>query len=310
MNDVDRIKRAQGCLLGQLTGDSLGSLVEFKTPEEIKHLYPNGVRKLEDGGTWDTIAGQPTDDSELALLLARSIVECNDYNVCATLSRYKFWLDSDPFDCGTTTMRGIKCMPDFMSQSNGALMRISPLGIFGYKFNLKEVSDWARIDALLTHPNKICTDINSLFAMAISYTIKHGISADELYQLLFEWSTDMDLSIQVILHQALKHKPIDYITYQGWVSIAFHNAVWQLMNASSFENAIVDTVMSGGDTDTNAAICGALLGAVYGIDEIPTQWVESALNCKPSIDNPKVQHPRPECLWPCDALELAVKLLG
>ena len=65
------IDRAQGCLLGQLAGDALGSLVEFQTPEQIRQEYPNGVRELVDGGTWNTIAGQPTDDSEVALRMTR-----------------------------------------------------------------------------------------------------------------------------------------------------------------------------------------------------------------------------------------------
>ena len=44
-----QIDRAQGCLLGQLAGDSLGSLVEFRSQEEILREYPNGVRELADG---------------------------------------------------------------------------------------------------------------------------------------------------------------------------------------------------------------------------------------------------------------------
>ena len=52
------LARAQGCLLGQLTGDALGSLVEFQSPEEIRRSYPEGVRELDtNGGTWNTIAG-------------------------------------------------------------------------------------------------------------------------------------------------------------------------------------------------------------------------------------------------------------
>lgn len=69
-----RLSRAQGCLLGQLAGDALGSLVEFQSPEEIRRSYPEGVRELADGGTWNTIAGQPTDDSEMAMLLARMLI--------------------------------------------------------------------------------------------------------------------------------------------------------------------------------------------------------------------------------------------
>lgn len=70
-----QIDRAQGCLLGQLAGDALGSLVEFRTPDDIRWEYPGGVRELANGGTWGTIAGQPTDDSEMALSLARMLAE-------------------------------------------------------------------------------------------------------------------------------------------------------------------------------------------------------------------------------------------
>ena len=71
----DIIQRAQGCLLSQLAGDALGSLVEFSSSESIKRQYPDGVRELADGGYWNTIAGQPTDDSEMALMLARMLVD-------------------------------------------------------------------------------------------------------------------------------------------------------------------------------------------------------------------------------------------
>jgi len=56
--DPDTLSHAEGCLLGQIAGDSLGSLVEFQSPQQIRKKYPNGVRELGDGGTWGTIAGQ------------------------------------------------------------------------------------------------------------------------------------------------------------------------------------------------------------------------------------------------------------
>src|SRR5579862_1184177 len=78
--DANILLRAEGCLLGQLAGDSLGGVVEFKSPSEIHRSYPNGVRELADGGTWATIAGQPTDDSEMALMLARLLVKERRYD--------------------------------------------------------------------------------------------------------------------------------------------------------------------------------------------------------------------------------------
>jgi ATP-dependent DNA helicase RecG len=43
------LERVQGCLLGQLAGDTLGGLVKFQTPEQIRREYPDGVRELADG---------------------------------------------------------------------------------------------------------------------------------------------------------------------------------------------------------------------------------------------------------------------
>ncbi len=94
----DKISKAQGCLLGQLAGDALGSLVEFQSLEDIRQAYPKSVRELADGGTWNTIAGQPTDDSEMALMLARMLAEQGRYDADQARQAYAFWLNSGPFD--------------------------------------------------------------------------------------------------------------------------------------------------------------------------------------------------------------------
>ena len=97
--------------------------------------------------------------------------------------------------------------------------------------------------------------------------------------------------------------PDDFVHQQGWVLIAFRNALWQLLNAESLEEGVVDTVMRGGDTDTNAAICGALLGAVHGREAIPDRWIETIQGCRPRARCTQVcMKPRPECFWPADAL--------
>src|SRR3954452_17047594 len=92
-NPIDEgvTSRARGCLLGQFAGDSLGGLVEFRDAADIGTQYPNGVRELRDGGSWNTIAGQPTDDSELALMLARSLVELARFDDDAVARAYAHW---------------------------------------------------------------------------------------------------------------------------------------------------------------------------------------------------------------------------
>ena len=170
----ERLDRAQGCLLGQLAGDSLGSLVEFEGPEEIA-AYPDGVRALADGGTWDTIAGQPTDDSEMALLLARMLIRKGTYDQGAAAEAYRFWLDSEPFDCGMTIRAGLRGEPRIESQANGAMMRVSPLGIFGAGQDMQEVAEWARKYKSITHPNPVCLQANALFTMRVATAVESGI---------------------------------------------------------------------------------------------------------------------------------------
>lgn len=309
--NLDALSRAQGCLLGQLAGDSLGSLVEFWSPEEIRRRYPNGVWELADGGTWGTIAGQPTDDSEMALALARMLADQGRYDPEEARKAYIFWLESGPFDCGRTVAAGLQGGPNLDSQSNGAMMRVSPLGIFGAKFDLGYVGEWARQDAAITHPHPVCQQANALYTMAIAHVIHKACDGRELYGQIATWAEDMkvDRSLLQAVQAAAKSPPADYVHQQGWVLTAFRNALWQLLHARNLAEAVVDTVMRGGDTDTNAAICGALLGAVHGRDAIPVQWVEALLNCRPAAGKPNVHHPRPECFWPVDALELAERLL-
>ena len=105
--DDGMFDRAKGCLFGQVIGDNLGALVEFQTEEEIADAYPDGVRDLHDGGCWDILAGQATDDSELALALARTLLETGRYDREAVAAAYGDWYASGPFDIGRTIRQAL-----------------------------------------------------------------------------------------------------------------------------------------------------------------------------------------------------------
>jgi ADP-ribosylglycohydrolase len=74
------------------------------------------------------------------------------------------------------------------------------------------------------------------------------------------------------------------------------------------EEAIVATVESGGDTDTNGAIAGALVGAIHGRDAFPSRWILPILACR-SLAEAGAKRPRPSVYWTDDALDLAEALL-
>ncbi len=323
--DDAALRRAQGCLLGQLAGDALGSLVEFRSAEAILARYPGGVRDLADGGEWDTLAGQPTDDSEMALLLARSIVLRGGYDAAAALDAYVHWHDSSPFDMGGTTRAALQAASRAPSrgerraraaaaakqesQANGSLMRVSPLGVLGARRPADAVA-WARADSGLTHPHRICGEACAAFVAAVSAAVGRGAGPAEAHQAASEEAArGGEPAVIEALALSRSGPPESYTQHEGWVLIALRNAFFQLLHAASVEEGVVATVMAGGDTDTNGAIAGALLGAVHGRDAVPLRWRRYVLTCRPLREVGALQ-PRSEEFWPVDALVLAEALLA
>jgi ADP-ribosylglycohydrolase/fructose-1,6-bisphosphatase/inositol monophosphatase family enzyme len=324
VSDPERLSRAQGCLLGQVAGDALGQTVEFSNPEAVRARYPGGLNQMHDGGFWNTIAGQPTDDSELALLLARSIVNEKGYDPEKVAAAYSYWFSTDPFDIGQTTSQAMSAVSredaqngtvartmashaSRQSQANGSLMRISPLGIYGWRKTTEELWELACAESRLTHPHIVCQHSCALFTIAIAAAIREGSAAEKIYDAIVELSKNADASVKKAIQDAAVSPP-DYHTNKGWVLVALQNAFFQLLHASNVEEGIVQTVNEGDDSDTNAAIAGALLGAVYGREEIPFQWRQMILSCRPHSIR-RVVHPRPYDLWPLDTLTLAELLL-
>ncbi len=301
------LERAQGALLGQLAGDALGSMVEFLDARTIARAHPKGLREIAGSPRWNTIAGQPTDDSEMALALARSLAD-GRFDGEAIAASDRSWMASGPFDFGETTRRGLAGDPDLLSQANGGLMRVSPLGVFGHALPAERLGALAREECSITHPNPVCRDASAVFAVAVAHAVRTGASPRAIWQAAFDWArgAGVELAVLETLEAAEHHAPAEYFHKMGWVRIALQNAFFQLLHADSVEQGVVYTVMAGGDTDTNAAIAGALLGAAHCIDAVPAQWRTAVLGCRADSGTPR---PRPAIYWPVDALELAERLV-
>jgi ADP-ribosylglycohydrolase len=226
---------------------------------------------------------------------------------------YLAWGRSGPFDIGTTTSAGLRAIaagraPASESQANGALMRVSPLGILAAGAP-EEAARLAAADAGLTHPHPVCRAASAAYAAAIAVAIA-GAGAGEMRAAAHRFAGDdaAGSTIRARLEAARAAPPEDFQREMGWVLTAFQNAFHHLAKGTPLPDAVAASVACGGDTDTNAAICGALLGAAQGRDAIPLQWRNAVLTCRP-VDAPGVRHPRPPAFWPDDALELAEALL-
>jgi len=308
VEDAGLLSRAQGCLLGQIAGDNLGALVEFCTAAEVAARYPDGPRLLEDGGRWGILAGQPTDDSEMALVLARAVVGAGTYDDGKVLEAYRAWYRTEPFDVGDTTRAALVGYLMADSQANGSLMRASPLGLFSHRLRPEEAAELGRRDSALTHPHPVCRDAVAAFVVAASRAIARGGEPEGAYEAALAWAHSAAVApVTEALVRAASEAPRCDEGHVGWVLMTLQNAFHELLHAPSIEAGVVATVRRGGDTDTNGAVAGALLGAVHGRGAIPLQWRSMILSCRP---HPlRARRPRPRSCWPVDALELAEGLV-
>jgi ADP-ribosyl-[dinitrogen reductase] hydrolase len=318
-----RFDRALGCMLGMVIGDSLGSQVEFQTAGTIRTAYPGGVRDLGDSPVWKTLAGQPTDDSELGLALARSLVRMGRYDPEDVAAAYGRWYTSGPFDCGNTTARAFgpaaaavadkagaaRKNADRSSQSNGSLMRIAPIGVWAN--DPDEAARFASEDSALSHPHPVCRTACSAFAAAISAALSGADRGAMMTTALriADAACAEAAAVGDVLRQAGNGvAPAEFQHQMGWVLIALQNAFFHLAAGTAMEPALIDTVGRGGDTDTNAAIAGALLGAADGRASLPMRWVMPVLTCRPD-PGLHAARPRPDEYWPDDLLDLTEALL-
>ena len=144
--------------------------------------------------------------------------------------------------------------------------------------------------------------------MALAHAIRTGEGAEAAHAAALAWARGAKADADVIATlEAVSAPPTDFERQSGWVRTALQNAFHRALTAGSLEQGVVDTVMAGGDADTNSAIAGALLGAVHGRAAVPAAWRRDVLTARALPGTPR---PRPQCLWPVDAEELAERLLG
>ena len=65
--------------------------------------------------------------------------------------------------------------------------------------------------------------------------------------------------------------------FMGYTLVTLSVGLWAYWHSTSFVDGLLKVVNAGGDADTNAAVACAILGAKYGFDSIPTEYVEGLI---------------------------------
>lgn len=290
--------RALGSVVGALIGDAAGGIFEFMgRPPTLKEA--EAALDLSGGGVFDLAPGQFTDDGEMTMALLGAIARGKGaYRQELAAQAYCEWEQSNPFDIGLATRAALRVPKAAMSnpkslaklvcsqalehnsesKANGCMMRATPLGIAATGCNIEETIEMVTSDVVLTHPNKDCIDSTVAYVLALRHLILHDGDSEGAIKVANTYLFDNNRSVMGWLDQAFEGD-IGPVTKQiGFVkhgfTLAFHFLAFQF----SFKEAIIQTLLMSGDTDTNACIVGGMLGAQTGSKSLPHNSVEKLLH--------------------------------
>lgn len=283
MSDIQ--DKLRGIAVGAVVGDALGMPLEFQPPSPDYDL----LTEMIDGAL---PAGSFTDDTEMALALAESLLISSPLDVHDLAGRFTAWYHCNPPDIGIHTKAVLKMIaggvpvekaakqaqqanPD--NASNGSLMRTWPVAIARYNQpGLLTAETSLQSEVTHTHPD--CVN-GSLLCNFIIYQIlqQSGRGASEVVRGAIQAAKEqvaLDPDFLLMMDLAPMRSRSD-LKNSGWVRDTMETALWAVMTTLSFEEALVKAVNLGNDADTGGSVTGAIAGALYGLSGIPKRWREA-----------------------------------
>ena len=316
-----QLDRSIGAVVGSAVGDALGAGYEFASPPMAEEV---ALRR-------GTLTGQPpgwwTDDTAMAygvLEVAANRGEVLSKDALNEIGeRFLDWYRSGPPDVGMWTRRVLSrarsgseleqlataALADSPnSAGNGSLMRTGPVAL-AHLGDPSAVAEAARRVSSLTHPHKDAVEACVLWSVAIERSISTGELVGPESGLAY-----IELSRREWWRSRIAEaERVDPSTFNpnGWAVTALQ-AAWAAIVAASgkgrpFETGLREAVSIGDDTDTVAAIAGALLGAAHGFTSIPFSWRRGLAGWPPgantfdlvSLTTLAVRHAVPDAAgWP------------
>lgn len=275
-------ERFVGCLVGLALGDALGAPLEFMARAQVAAEHGE-VRELLGGGWLNVEPGEYTDDTQLALAIARSIIATGRIESPDIAARCVAWLRTGPKDVGNTTRTALRYheqgvawdevgprvhreMPR-RSAGNGSLVRCTPVALFRARHPAALVADSAAVSRLThAHPLAVWSAIALNLAIAeLLHGRGAGMPTRVAAQIEEPQVRDVLLTAPGLERQAVRSG--------GYVLETLGAALWALENHRGFEEVVVAAVNLGDDADTVGAVAGALAGAREGMSALPDRWL-------------------------------------
>ncbi|WP_030224909.1 ADP-ribosylglycohydrolase family protein [Streptomyces sp. NRRL WC-3626] len=276
--------RALGAVIGSAVGDALGAPFEFGPEGAFSARFPapGAGGEMCGGGGWEP--GEATDDTQMAVLVAESLLEHDGLDLPDVFDRFRRWAAADPKDIGLQTeavltggdpwdlAAALHFQTSQRAAGNGALMRAAPSAVYFARSGRAATMDAARRLSALTHGDRAAWEGTAILHDLIRVALTGADPLAALPDALAAVHPGHHSRYATVL--APDWHPDLATEFNGAVWPCLASAVWSLRTTSSFEEALRTAVDLGGDTDTVAAVTGALAGAVHGVTAVPTRWTD------------------------------------
>jgi ADP-ribosyl-[dinitrogen reductase] hydrolase len=280
-----QLHRALGAVVGSAVGDALGAPFEFGPPGEYSARFPapvlGGTGEMAGGGGFGWSPGEFTDDTQMALVQAESLLARDGLDGADLFARFRAWA-ADASDVGNQTRAALSSglpWPEAAeayfaahpngSAGNGGVMRATPSAVFAAEGDLAESMELGRRLAAVTHGDPAAQWGAALLHGLVHVALRGDDPFSMLASLLERLPAGQERFVAMLDHG---WSPSLGGPGNGSVWTCLAQAVWAVRTTDSFADAVVAAIDLGGDTDTVAAVAGGLAGAVYGIQAIPSRW--------------------------------------
>lgn len=286
LNSTPGRQRAIGCVVGSAVGDALGAPFEFGRAGAYKAMFPQpvlgGIGEMVGNHMW--APGQFTDDTEMGVVVAESLLANNGIDTDDQLARFRAW-GRNAKDVGNLTREVLESKlnaPDAAHQvmlardghntaGNGSLMRAAAGAVYFASHGTAGTIDAALKLSAVTHADPLC-----LWAVAMQHElVRVALVGDDPLEAIDEVIEMLPDDIRAVYRPLLASDWTPNDTDPGNASAmgALAQAIWALRRFDSFERVVTAVIDLGKDTDSVAAVAGALAGAKFGIQGIPSRWV-------------------------------------
>lgn len=285
-----------GAILGTFVGDALGRSFEGTPP---RRSWTDGSEEIE-----KAFPGIYTDDTEMALILTESLVDCNGLDPARLAMSFARGCHPErgyawgAIRCLETIRQGVAweqasqvVFPDG-SFGNGAAMRVAPVGVL-FHDDPSRLRNAAREQALITHCHPLGVGGAVLQAAAVAVAVRSDPRERPPRRIFIEavreaigdipefYSRALN-EVETLLSSDPEPVPAEVARALGHEVTAPRSvpaALYAFLRSPSpFREAVLGAVALGGDADTIGAMAGAIAGAYGGVSAIPEQWRERLEN--------------------------------